>query len=175
MLFSPNIIIPLILFIIMGYFFIKYDVQISEKNKEPQKKTNINTPIEKNDIIMSIEDDYSINDLKQNNVIYDVIDVLKNIPSGLSDAENTKIISTINNYYQSSSNLDEFYRRSEKIKTIPPYDTNYTILIINLFIKFDNKYRKNMKKLNKKKVKFDISPQIPRPTTVDIYNNYASF
>jgi hypothetical protein len=185
---DSNIIIPALIIAIVVYFIFTYEVHITKRNSTSSSDKNDptdKTPILNEDIILNIDDDYSLIDLKKNGVIDNVFEVLKNIPSKMSDTDSMKILSSINNYYQNSDTIKEFYAKCNSITHIPPYDTKYTLLIINLFIKMDNKYNK-LKKKKQKQVAFsknppefiDSSPHYKQPIAsaqLEPYTNYSPF
>jgi len=148
-----------IIIIIVFYFIFYYDIYIIKKGEKlceniiVEKKSNIDkNPINNEDKI----DDYFVTDIKDNNVINDVMQVLENIPTKLSQPEMLKIVSYLNKIYQKSPNINVYLQKVKKMPNKFPYDTKYTTLVSNLIVKFDTKYNKKLNKIKKqKKVSFN--------------------
>jgi len=148
-----------IIIIIVFFFIYHYDIYIIKKGEKlcenimVEKKPNIDkNPINNENKI----DDYFVSDIKDNNVINDVMKVLENIPTKLSQPEMLKIVSYLNKIYQKSPNIDVYLKKVKKMPNKFPYDTKYTTLVSNLIIKFDTKYTKKLNKIKKqKKVSFN--------------------
>jgi hypothetical protein len=148
-----------IIIIIVFFFIYHYDIYIIKKGEKlcenimVEKKPNIDkNPINNENKI----DDYFVSDIKYNNVINDVMKVLENIPTKLSQPEMLKIVSYLNKIYQKSPNIDVYLKKVKKMPNKFPYDTKYTTLVSNLIIKFDTKYTKKLNKIKKqKKVSFN--------------------
>ena len=159
---NSNIII-LIIVIISIYFIFNYDIHVVPKNA----KLNDITFVEKEDIpIIKIED------IKNNNVINEVMKVLENIPSELTQQNIQKIVFHINNLYQTSKNPSIFQEKIKNDKKMEeyPYNTNYSKIVENLIVKFDKEY-KQFKSNIKKKVQFNDTPQIKILPRKDAFDN----
>jgi hypothetical protein len=160
---EDSTIIIIIIIIISVYFIFNYDIHVVPKNT----KLNDITFVEKEDApIIKIED------IKNNNVINEVMKVLENIPSELTQQNMQKIVSYLNNLYQTSKNYSIF---QEKIKNDIkmqeyPYNTNYSKIVENLIIKFDKEY-KQFKSQIKKKVQFNDTPQVKILPRKDAFDN----
>lgn len=143
-----------IIIIIVFFFIYHYDIYIIKKGEKlcenimVEKKPNIDkNPINNEDKI----DDYFVSDVKDNNVINDVMKVLENIPTKLSQAEMLKIVSYLNKIYQKSPNINVYLKKVKKMPNKFPYDTKYATLVSNLIVKFDTKYTKKLNKIKKQK------------------------
>lgn len=148
-----------IIIIIVFFFIYHYDIYIIKKGEKlcenimVEKKPNIDKdPINNEDKI----NDYFVSDVKDNNVINDVMKVLENIPTKLSQPEMLKIVSYLNKIYQKSPNINVYLKKVKKMPNKFPYDTKYSTLVSNLIVKFDAKFNKKLNKIKKqKKVSFN--------------------
>ena len=161
-----NIII-LIIFIISIYFIFNYDIHVIPKNSKLTEPTFV----EKKDISI-----IKINDTKNNNVINEVMKVLENIPTELSQENMQLIVFHINNIYQDSKNSSVFQEKIKNDKKMKeyPYNTNYSKIVENLIVKFDKEY-KQFKSQLKKKVQFNDTPQVQILPVKDTFDNVGQF
>lgn len=143
-----------IIIIIVFFFIYHYDIYIIKKGEKlcenimVEKKPNIDKdPINNEDKI----NDYFVSDDKDNNVINDVMKVLENIPTKLSQPEMLKIVSYLNKIYQKSPNINVYLKKIKKMPNKFPYDTKYATLVSNLIVKFDTKYTQKLNKIKKQK------------------------
>lgn len=168
-----HIIIFLVVIIIISFIY-NYDIHVTPKGGKLCEdvlidKKDINTITKQNEI--------KIEDIKQNNVINNVMKVLEQIPSNIEQENIQVIVGKINSLYQSSTNTEDFNNKLKELPDEYPYNTKYAKLVINLIIKFDNDYNINInkkpnieepvkepyisikksKKKNKKRVSFDDS------------------
>lgn len=148
-----------IIIIIVFYFIYHYDIYIIKKGEKLCKNIIVEKKhkIDKNPINNEDKnDDFFVTDVKNNNVINDVMKILENIPTKLSQPEMLKIVSYLNKIYQKSPNINVYLKKVKKMPNKFPYDTKYATLVSNLIIKLDTNYNKKLDKIRKqKKVSFN--------------------
>ena len=137
-----------IIIIIVFFFIYHYDIYIIKKGEKLCENIMVEKkPINNEDKI----NDYFVSDVKDNNVINDVMKVLENIPTKLSQSEMLKIVSYLNKIYQKSPNINVYLKKVKKMPNKFPYDTKYSTLVSNLIVKFDAKFNKKLNKIKKQK------------------------
>ena len=135
-----HIIIGLIIIIIFSFIY-NYDIHVTQKGEKLCKDVLVE---KKNIKDIKKQNEIQIIDIKQNDVINNVMKILENIPSNIDQDNIQLIVSKINSIYQSSNDIEEFNKRLSELPNEYPYNTKYAKLVSNLIIKFDTEINNNV-------------------------------
>lgn len=181
---SNSHIILILIIIIVVVFLSNYDVYVVAKNTPLVDTTNLITKNEMKqenfesqlkEVILSMND-------KQRKVIEKTLEIIDKMDTDLSTEDVNKILLFVNNAYQSSPDYQTFYDNivnDPKINEYP-YNTKYTLMVVNLISKFDNDVNKskNKPKNKTKKVSFgekQIIPYVPPQEKQIMASNQDNF
>ena len=132
-------IIVFLIIIIIVVFIYNYDIHVTVKGK----KLCNDVLIDKKKISETInQNELTIIDTKENNVINNVMKVLENIPTEINQNTIQSTVYKLNLLYQNSKNIDEFNNKLKEVSNEYPYNTKYAKLVSNLIIKFDDEIDK---------------------------------
>jgi hypothetical protein len=143
---DEKLLVIILLIVIIIYFMYNYDIHLTKKNQKITEQIFVENKIDNS--IMNKNNEILV-DLKKNDVINKIIKILENIPTDFTQAQMLYIIKTHNDIYQNTKNIKKYNELLTNYNSDKLMQTKYSKLIQNLFIKFDNEYKKIIKSLKK--------------------------